>query len=186
MVEQFDTGAEAAPNNVADFNSRALRKGRKPRPRPRPALPDWADRCIKDEMGRIIPNLANALVALRALPELVDAFAYDEMSCASIIRKALPIGPGGESAGAGPFPRPVRDADVSQLQEWLQHMGMPKIGREQVHQAVDQRAMERAFHPVRDYLGGLRWDKTHRLDGGFPSTSARRLEPMRRRLAACF
>jgi predicted P-loop ATPase len=33
-----------------------------------------------------------------------------------------------------------------------------------VHQAVDQRAMERAFHPVRDYLAGLRWDKTHRLD----------------------
>jgi predicted P-loop ATPase len=24
--------------------------------------------------------------------------------------------------------------------------------------------MERAFHPVRDYLDGLRWDKTHRLD----------------------
>ena len=43
-------------------------------------------------------------------------------------------------------------------------MGMPKIGRDQVHQAVDQRAMERAFHPVRDYLDGLRWDKTHRLD----------------------
>jgi hypothetical protein len=58
----------------------------------------------------------------------------------------------------------VRDADVSQLQEWLQHMGMPKIGRDQVHQAVDQRAMERAFHPVRDYLDGVRWDKTHRLD----------------------
>jgi predicted P-loop ATPase len=43
-------------------------------------------------------------------------------------------------------------------------MGMPKIGRDQVHQAVDQRAMERAFHPVRDYLDGVRWDKTHRLD----------------------
>ena len=51
------------------------------------------------------------------------------------------------------------------MQEWLQHMGMPKIGKDQVHQAVDQRAMERAFHPVRDYLGGLRWDKTPRLDG---------------------
>jgi predicted P-loop ATPase len=86
------------------------------------------------------------------------------MSCASIIRKALPAAPNGESASAGPFPRTVRDADVSQLQEWLQNLGLPKIGKDQVHQAVDQRAMERSFHPVRDYLDGVRWDKTPRLD----------------------
>jgi predicted P-loop ATPase len=151
------------PNNVEDFNSRALeRKARKPRPRP--ALPDWAERCIKDDMERIIPNLANVLVALRALPEVAEAFAYDSMLKVTILRKELPVAPGGESASSGPLPRSVRDEDVSQLQEWLQHMGMPKIGRDQVHQAVDQRAMERAFHPVRDYLDGLRWDKTHRLD----------------------
>jgi predicted P-loop ATPase len=151
------------PNNIEDFNSRALeRKARKPRPRP--ALPDWAHRCIKDDLERIIPNLANVLVALRALPEVAESFAYDSMLKVAILRKELPVAPGGESASSGPFPRSVRDEDVSQLQEWLQHMGMPKIGRDQVHQAVDQRAMERAFHPVRDYLDGLRWDKTHRLD----------------------
>jgi predicted P-loop ATPase len=163
VVDQFDMGAEAPPNNVADFNSRALaKKARKPRPRPE--LPDWADRCIKDDMGRIIPNLANVLVALRALPEVEEAFAYDRMLRVTILRKDLPVAPGGESASAGPLPRSVRDEDVSQLQEWLQHMGMPKIGKDQVHQAIDQRAMERAFHPVRDYLDGVRWDKTHRLD----------------------
>jgi predicted P-loop ATPase len=128
-------------------------------------LPDWAERCVKDEYGRIVSNLANVLIAMRALPEVADAFAYDEMSCASIIRKTLPVAPNGERASTGPFPRTVRDADVSQLQEWLQHLGLPKIGKDQVHQAVDQRAMERAFHPVRDYLDGLRWDKTPRLDG---------------------
>ncbi len=41
---------------------------------------------------------------------------------------------------------------------------MPKIGREQAHQAVDQRAQERIFHPVRDYLKGLPWDDVKRLD----------------------
>jgi predicted P-loop ATPase len=127
-------------------------------------VPDWAARCIKDGAGRIIPNLANVLVALRALPEVADAFAYDLMACSTILRKELPIAPNGEGASSAPFPRAVSDADVSQLQEWLQHQGMPKIGKDQVHQAVEQRAMERAFHPVRDYLGGLRWDKTHRLD----------------------
>jgi predicted P-loop ATPase len=163
MVEQVDMGAEALPNNVADFNSRALAKKAPKRPS-REDMPDWAERCLKDDRENIIPNLANALIALRADPDLAEAFAYDEMSCTSILRRAIPVAPGGESAGAGPFPRAVRDADVSQLQELLQHLGLPKIGKDQVHQAVDQRAMERAFHPVRDYLTGLRWDKTTRLD----------------------
>jgi predicted P-loop ATPase len=135
------------------------------RERPKRELPAWADRCIKDDMERIIPNLANVLVALRALPEVAEAFAYDSMLKVAILRKELPVSPGGESASSGPLPRYVRDEDVSQLQEWLQHMGVPKIGHDQVHQAVDQRAMERAFHPVRDYLDGLKWDGVKRLDG---------------------
>ena len=163
MNDQVDSGGDVAQKTVAALIDLATRR---PAPRKRPArvLPDWADRCIKDDMERIVPNLANVLVALRTLPEVAEAFAYDRMLRVTILRKELPVAPGGESASAGPLPRSVRDEDVSQLQEWLQHMGMPKIGRDQVHQAVDQRAMERAFHPVRDYLEGVRWDKTHRLD----------------------
>jgi hypothetical protein len=151
-----------APNNIADFVVAAAAKPA--RKRPTRSLPDWASRCIFDDYGRIIPNLANVLIALRALPEVRDAFAYDAMSCCAILRQAMPVAPNGESASSAPLPRAVRDEDVSQLQEWLQHQGMPKIGKDQVHQAVDQRAMECAFHPVRDYLNGLPWDKTHRLD----------------------
>jgi predicted P-loop ATPase len=153
--------ANSAPNNITDFVAAAAKPKRK---RPTRALPDWASRCIFDDYGRIIPNLANVLIALRALPEVRDAFAYDAMSCCAILRQAMPVAPNGESASSAPLPRAVRDEDVSQLQEWLQHQGMPKIGKDQVHQAVDQRAMECAFHPVRDYLDGLRWDKTPRLD----------------------
>jgi len=32
-----------------------------------------------------------------------------------------------------------------------------------MHQAVDERAAERRFHPVRDYLDGIEWDGTERL-----------------------
>jgi predicted P-loop ATPase len=147
-----------------DESKKAEGKKRQRKRRPARELPDWADGCIKDDFERIVPNLANVLVAIRALPELADAFAYDEMSCEAVIRKALPVAPNGESASIAAFPRSVRDEDVSQLQEWLQHQGMPKIGKDQIHQAVDQRAMECAFHPVRDYLDGIRWDKTRRLD----------------------
>jgi predicted P-loop ATPase len=63
------------------------------------------------------------------------------------------------------LPRPVRDNDVTAVQEWLQLAGLTSIGKDTTHQAVDLRASERAFHPVRDYLDGLRWDGTKRLDG---------------------
>jgi predicted P-loop ATPase len=52
---------------------------------------------------------------------------------------------------------------VSQLQEWLQKHGLRKIGRDTVHQAVDYRAQERSFHPVRNYLRGLKWDGHERV-----------------------
>jgi predicted P-loop ATPase len=125
---------------------------------------DWVRQCIGDDRGRVIPNLANILVALRSAPELVDAIGFDEMQQAAMLLQELPIAPGGTGAKEKKLPRLIRDADVSQLQEWLQHCGIPKIGHEQVHQAVDQRARERPFHPIRDYLGGLTWDGIKRLE----------------------
>ena len=124
----------------------------------------WLSKCIKDDRSCVVSNLANLLVGLRAAPELVGAFAFDEMQRAPILTKELPVAPGGSVASNAHLPRMVRDTDVSQLQEWLQHMGMPKIGKDQTHQAVDQRAQECAFHPVREYLSGLTWDHIPRLD----------------------
>jgi predicted P-loop ATPase len=41
---------------------------------------------------------------------------------------------------------------------------MPRIARDQAHQAVEFRAHERAFHPIRDFLNGLTWDGEHRVN----------------------
>jgi predicted P-loop ATPase len=129
-----------------------------------PAAPaaDWLHACIKDDRGHIVPNHANILIALRSAPELVSTIRFDEMQQGPVLVEDLPNAPGCVGA-KGELPRLVRDADVGQLQEYLQHNGIPKIGREQVHQAVDQRAQERPFHPVRDYLNRLAWDGVGRL-----------------------
>jgi len=104
------------------------------------------------------------MVALRKALEVSNAFALDEMLCAPLLMADLPTSSGANHPGEEPLPRPVTDNDVSQLQEWLQRSGLPKIGKDTVHQGVDLRAEERKFHPVRDYLDELTWDRTPRLD----------------------
>ena len=55
--------------------------------------------------------------------------------------------------------------DVTAVQEWLQRAGLSTVSKDTTHQAVDLCASERAFHPVRQYLNGLRWDGERRLLG---------------------
>ena len=106
-------------------------------------------------------NLANALHALRHAPELVDVLSHDEMLRVDMLARPIPgaIEPVGDTG-----PRFVRDTDVTVLQEWLQRAGLTGLTKDATHQAVERRAVERAYHPVRDYLNGLRWDGTRRLD----------------------
>jgi predicted P-loop ATPase len=127
-------------------------------------LPDWIDGSLTDDRGRVLPVLANVLQALRSAPELIDAFSYDQMARMAIVNSELPAAAGAGRRGIWTLPRPLTDVDVSQLQEWLQHCGLPKIGRDTCHQAVHLRANERGYHPTRDYLGALTWDGTSRVD----------------------
>ncbi len=119
--------------------------------------PDWARYLQRDENGGAIANLANAMTALRRAPELRDCFAFDRMAMVPMLVRPIPHGDPKD------LPRPVQDGDVSQVQEWLQRHELRRLGKDTTHQAVDQRAAEKAFHPVRDYLSALRWDKTPRL-----------------------
>jgi predicted P-loop ATPase len=114
----------------------------------------WLDDCICGETGKPLPVLANALIGLRAV--FPDSIAYDEMLCAPILMRSL--------VGENDFtPRPLTDVDVSIMQDRLQHLGLKRLAKDTVHQAVDVRARECAFHPVRDYLDGLAWDGTERM-----------------------
>jgi predicted P-loop ATPase len=121
----------------------------------------WLGECTKNGRGEPLPNLANTMIALRSDPAVKDAFAYDEMLCAAMLMHPIP------NDGSKVDSRPVTDTDVSSLQEWVQLAGLANIGKETTHQAVDLRARERAFHPVRSYLEGLQWDGTPRLPAFF-------------------
>jgi predicted P-loop ATPase len=114
----------------------------------------WLEDCICSDTGKPLPILANVLIALRAV--MPTTFSYDEMLCASML--ALPL-----AKDAKFRPRPVTDIDVGITQDRLQHLGLKRISKDVVHQAVDVRADECRFHPVRRYLDALEWDGTLRI-----------------------
>jgi predicted P-loop ATPase len=85
--------------------------------------------------------------------------AFDEMANGVSLHQPLP--------GDAQFtaPRLWADYDVTRLQDFLQReVQMGRISRETVQQGVEFVARLYAYHPVRDYLMGLAWDKTPRLD----------------------
>jgi predicted P-loop ATPase len=119
--------------------------------------PAWLDLCAKDRRGEPLPNLANAMVALRHDPTMKDAFAFDEMERVPILMR--PIVPDDLNFTQ----HPITDVDVTALQERLQLAGLRNIAKETTQQGVALRAHECAFHPVRDWLDSLKWDGTPRL-----------------------
>ena len=123
--------------------------------------PDWLKEAQRDKEGGPRANLANAMRALRDAPEVRDLVAYDEMLRAPLLMRSVPATV--IQADATFDPRPLRDTDVGAVQEWLQLAGIERISKDAMHQAMDLRAVERGFHPVRDYLNSLRWDGTKRL-----------------------
>ncbi len=119
---------------------------------------------------RQLSNLAKALETMRGDPALANIFAYDEMLQAFVLTGPLP--------GKNEWHlRTVSDVDVGLVQEYLQLHGLENVSKDTTHQAVDIRAHERAFHPVRDYLDSVKWDGTERVGAWLHSYLGAELSP---------
>ena len=125
-----------------------------------PVFQPWLARCQTNKGGVPLPNLANVMLALRADPAIAELVGFDDMERAPIL-----LGPVPGADATGFAPRPLTDADVTAIQEWIQLHGLHSVGRDVFHQAVDLRAHECSFHPVRRYLDALEWDGSPRVEG---------------------
>lgn len=121
--------------------------------------PAWLEQCQTTVTGEPRNNVFNAMVALRKDLRLAGLFAYNEMTRETQLMRPIP----GPHPQIVEKPRPIADNDETVLLELLQRAGLENMTLSTVHAAINARAAEHSYHPVKDYLGGLRWDGKPRL-----------------------
>lgn len=121
--------------------------------------PGWRDRLLV-KRGELSGCLANIIEILLNDPAWEGVLGYNEFSLR--IEKRRPLPTGADELGVW------RDGDDVATVLWLtQHFGITPKPLD-VAQAVDYVARQFCWHPVRDWLRGLRWDGVKRLPGWLP------------------
>jgi predicted P-loop ATPase len=110
---------------------------------------------IVDKDGKVRGLLSNAITMLRESAEWNGVLAFNEFTLYITTERPAPWQ---QRAGAN-----WTDYDNSRTTEWLQRHDV-LINTPVTAEAVQTVARENRFHPVRDYLQDLKWDRTPRLE----------------------
>jgi predicted P-loop ATPase len=86
-------------------------------------------------------------------------FAWNEFSSNLMVLRHMP----GRRNPALQIPRALTEADISNATDWLQRNRI-RVASSVTLEAIRAVADEHRCHPVREYLNGLAWDQTPRID----------------------
>jgi len=113
----------------------------------------------RDKGGKPKPTMRNASNYIQELPGLKGIFKYDEFSYyIELDRKA----PWQDQRGGGM--QRVGDDDIILLKDYLIQTVQVEFSVHVLWEAVTVNAKKKIYHPVRDFLKGLKWDGTPRLE----------------------
>lgn len=116
----------------------------------------WATQLEVDKSGSVLATTTNIVLILRNDDNLKGKIAYDEFNTRMCIKGATPW----SSEDTVAY---WRDKDDAGLRNYLEkEHGI--YNRAKTDDAVNEIALENAFHPVREYLDQLEWDGVERLD----------------------
>lgn len=127
---------------------------------------DWRQGLIVSEKGAIKKLEFNVRRVLSRHPAWQGVLAYNEFSLQIERLKPLPaIGPGLDDFedSCGPW----RDVDDTHTAQWLQAKVNLEVSVSMTRTSIPS-AIQRRYHPVRDYLQGLQWDGKLRLASLMP------------------
>lgn len=119
----------------------------------------WLHALLITSTGEPRPVLANAIHALRHAPEWEGVLWHNEFATATTARKPPPW----IADRTNWQDTPWSDRDDLLVADWMQRHDI-MVPASVAGQAVEAVARDRPFHPVREYLDGLRWDCVPRLD----------------------
>ena len=162
LTRLLEAGAIAHPGDSAHQEKirRRFDHGKQSPSEPPAWKPGEADEegYLLNAQGNRPPILPNLLVGLRTTETLKGAFAFDQFNLRVTVTK-----PVATWLDARDVPKHLEDPDETPINNILQRQGLLAIHKRTLHDAIVEVAMENRFHPVRDYLDGLKWDGKPRV-----------------------
>jgi hypothetical protein len=70
----------------------------------------------------------------------------------------------GQESRRDDFPYAFRDVDCIHMQAWFQSIGLTDIAKDTVASGIYLLALDRSYHPIKQYLDLLKWDGKRRLN----------------------
>ncbi len=128
---------------------------------------EWRTKLHRTKKGAVQSTFSNAVTVVSHDPRWAGRLAWCEFTSRIVLMAAAPWP--NETSSSAPFT--TMDAwvepDDHRLVDYLQRFWGITVTPKQAYQAARLVADKWKVHPVRDYLGGLVWDGTHRLDTWF-------------------
>lgn len=118
--------------------------------------PDWRSGLDKNKWGNFKPTLDNAVRALRTCPEWSGVIAWNLFTGRVECRKRPPWD------WRTPASPEWTDNDTSKITVWLQQQKV-YVPPEVAGRAAYTVASENPYHPIREWLMGLKWDGRRRV-----------------------
>jgi putative DNA primase/helicase len=119
-----------------------------------PAAGGWKDHLARTEGGALIAHMSNVEMILGNDERWSGVISYSAFSSKIVKQRAAPYG--GEMGDWA-------DIDDTRVMKWLAQQYNLRVKPSSVIEAVSVVAHDHAFHPVREYLQKLEWDREPRL-----------------------
>lgn len=115
---------------------------------------EWKAELEYTKSGKLLCNIQNIILVLENDPALKGHITHDEFTGYDVITGGLPWNKQAKQWS---------DRDDANLRVWLER-NYDITGKDKIYDALAAILTRHSYHPIRDYLNGLHWDGTPRLE----------------------